>query len=160
MLMYRGIEGSEIALKSHYHLTTISLPTNNEAATVTTIGDFADSNASDHRDGCFPSQRGKSSIGEGKLYHLSSEALLTVIGGIGDFYPTEASILKVPHPRCEGTGFKGRKCRLHGVKVWGLRVLGIISKGLGDTFSTPLRMLPNTLGRYLNIPIGSIGMRD
>ena len=40
---------------------------------------------------------------------------------------------------------------------WGM---GMVSKGLGDTFSTPLEMLPNTLGRYLNTPITGIGMRD
>jgi len=38
--------------------------------------------------------------------------------------------------------------------------MGIISKGLGDTSDTPMEMLPNTLGRYLNTPIGGIGMSD
>ena len=40
---------------------------------------------------------------------------------------------------------------------WGL---GIIPKGLGDTFYTPLEMLPNTHGRYLNTPIEGIGTSD
>ena len=38
--------------------------------------------------------------------------------------------------------------------------MGIISKGLGDTSDTPMEMLPNTLGRYLNTPITGIGTRD
>ena len=38
--------------------------------------------------------------------------------------------------------------------------MGMVSKGLGDTFSTHLEMLPNTLGRYLNTLIGGIGTRD
>ena len=40
---------------------------------------------------------------------------------------------------------------------WGL---GIIPKGLGDTFYTPLGMHPNTHGRYLNTPIEGIGTSD
>ena len=36
----------------------------------------------------------------------------------------------------------------------------IISKGLGDTSDTPMEMLPNTLGRYLNTPITGIGTSD
>ena len=40
---------------------------------------------------------------------------------------------------------------------WGL---GIIPKGLGDAFYTPLGMHPNTHGRYLNTPIESIGTND
>ena len=40
---------------------------------------------------------------------------------------------------------------------WGI---GIIAKGLGNTFSTPLEILPNTHGRYLNTPITDIGTRD
>jgi len=35
--------------------------------------------------------------------------------------------------------------------------LGIIPKGLGDAFYTPLGMLPNPHGRYLNTPIEGIG---
>ena len=38
--------------------------------------------------------------------------------------------------------------------------LGIIPKGLGDAFYTPLGMLPNTHGRYLNTPIEGIGTSD
>ena len=36
----------------------------------------------------------------------------------------------------------------------------MIPKGLGDTFYTPLGMLPNPLGRYLNTPITGIGRSD
>ena len=43
------------------------------------------------------------------------------------------------------------------MKVRGPWGLGIIPKGLGDTFYTPLGMFPNTLGRYLNTPIEGIG---
>ena len=39
-------------------------------------------------------------------------------------------------------------------------VLEMIPKGLGDAFYTPLEMLPNTLGRYLNTPTGGICVID
>jgi len=46
------------------------------------------------------------------------------------------------------------------VKVPPPRGLGIIPKGLGDAFYTPLGMHPNTHGRYLNTPIEDIGTSD
>ncbi|MCR5711289.1 MAG: hypothetical protein K6G46_02405 [Prevotella sp.] len=67
---------------------------------------------------------------------------------------------KVGAPRVEDGGSVSRRCRLHGVKVPSPRVLEMIPKGLGDTFYTPLGMLPNTLGRYLNTPITGIGTSD
>ena len=45
-------------------------------------------------------------------------------------------------------------------KVPPSRVKGAGSVGLGDAFYTPLEMLPNTLGRYLNTPTGGICVID
>ena len=68
--------------------------------------------------------------------------------------------VKVAAPRVEGGGSKGRRWRVQGSKVAGPWGMGIISKGLGDASYTPLGMLPNTLGRYLNTPITGIGTSD
>ena len=91
-------------------------------------------------------------------FHRIFLTLVTVVASSGRRCRFLGS--KVPLPRVEGASSKGRRCQLQGVKVpapWGL---GIISVGLGDTLRTPLEMLLNTLGRYLNIPIGGIGRRD